>query len=428
MAGWENNKEIYVESVEEILDTNPDLYKQRTIAALNEKRYNDALKEVNLALQYGNGELQYKVLKARVLFEKQDYSGCMRYLRDSQLWDKKEDITLLNDEKNYIYYIYAVCYRECRYSLYQVDMIIVTPDGKGMYDSVYKAILESNGKKIYLTGGKYTESLSVRNQKVNLVGSKYVKSVWEKSMNIEGGIVSIEQVTFETYKEEKPALFIEKAVCNLSNLKFKKSYVKNGVGLGLQLCRSCNVQDIEIENYAMGLVVCEGNTSVQKITLVNNVIGIICADDTGKAKLTCRECKFIGNEVGAVSGMNGDLFIEGSRFEKNHVGIKAIHNQPGMFNNAKGMAGKMLVKMCNIRGSKHVGVIVTEDCEIQILETEIIGGQGICNIKDSFITHNTYESEIHGQGKILKENVKLSDNNIVGSTIEGVKGFIKKYL
>ena len=26
MAGWENNKEIYVESVEEILDTNPVLY------------------------------------------------------------------------------------------------------------------------------------------------------------------------------------------------------------------------------------------------------------------------------------------------------------------------------------------------------------------------------------------------------------------
>lgn len=103
MADWgSSDSDIHVESVEEILDTNPDLYKQRTIAALNERKYNDAVKEAETAVKYGNNVLEYHVLLARSLFEQGTYRECMKYIKDSGLWEKREDDSLLYDEQDFI--------------------------------------------------------------------------------------------------------------------------------------------------------------------------------------------------------------------------------------------------------------------------------------------------------------------------------------
>lgn len=117
MAGWETNSEnIYVEKIEELVDTNPDLYKQRTIAALNECRYRDALNEAQMALKYGNQELQYHLLVARVLFEMKNYQLCMEKLISSGLWhqvtEEADNADLLMDEVDFIFYTYAICYKK----------------------------------------------------------------------------------------------------------------------------------------------------------------------------------------------------------------------------------------------------------------------------------------------------------------------------
>ena len=90
MAGWESSDDIQIESVEEIIDTNPDLYKQRAIVAINECRYKDALKEAQLALKYGKQELQYHVLIVRTLLEMGQYEVCYKYLIKSELWKKRK--------------------------------------------------------------------------------------------------------------------------------------------------------------------------------------------------------------------------------------------------------------------------------------------------------------------------------------------------
>ena len=101
-----DNEEVVSVEYEEYVDTNPDLYKQRTIAALNEHRYKDALKEAQLALNYGKQELQYHVLILRVLLEMEQYSVCYKYLLGSGLWKNRKSKELLSDERNYLYYVY----------------------------------------------------------------------------------------------------------------------------------------------------------------------------------------------------------------------------------------------------------------------------------------------------------------------------------
>lgn len=148
MAGWENDsEEIYVEKVEEFVDTNPDLYKQRTIVALNERRYKDALKEAQLALKYGNQELQYHVLIVRVLLEMGQYDVCYKYLTGSGLWKSRKSKELLPDERNYLYYTYARCFKECGFDVGTAELIIVTDD---VYN-VYIKLADLNNKGITIT-------------------------------------------------------------------------------------------------------------------------------------------------------------------------------------------------------------------------------------------------------------------------------------
>lgn len=88
MSGWIDEGEIHVE-YEEILDTSPELYRRRTNAALNEKKYHEALKEAQLALKYGNNEWQYRALVAKVIFEMKEYKVCMKYIMGSALWEDR---------------------------------------------------------------------------------------------------------------------------------------------------------------------------------------------------------------------------------------------------------------------------------------------------------------------------------------------------
>lgn len=110
MPGWNgDDSSIQVDMVEEIVDTNPDLYKQRTIVALNEKRYSDAINEAQTAIKYGNKVLEYQVLLSRTLFEKGEYQECFQYIKSSGLWDYREDDALLYDEQDYIISCYYAC-------------------------------------------------------------------------------------------------------------------------------------------------------------------------------------------------------------------------------------------------------------------------------------------------------------------------------
>ena len=69
-----------------------------------------------LALKYGNQELQYHVLIVRVLLEMGQYDVCYKYLMGSGLWKNRKSKELLSDERNYLYYTYARCFKEHAYN------------------------------------------------------------------------------------------------------------------------------------------------------------------------------------------------------------------------------------------------------------------------------------------------------------------------
>lgn len=465
MAGWENSdEEIYVESVEEFVDTNPDLYKQRTIVALNERRFKDALKEAQLALKYGNQELQYHVLIVRVLLEMGQYDVCYKYLTGSGLWKSRKSKELLPDERNYLYYTYARCFKECGFDIGAAELIIVTDDGKGMYPNIQSAVAyQEYGKKIYLTKGRYNEALSIIGKDVVIECDDTERAVITEPVQILKSNVKFKNIVFDV-KKEVVMLYANDAQCSLSGTIFKgKGKEKKQVGLHLLKCKSIYLNDVTFEDLLIGAMVLSKNVNVNKTHLLNNKIGILCA-----SKQTFKDPQSVvngvdnhieKNEIGICIACNSYAKINRTVFENNVDAVICMSNSIVIQNFAterieldgiviypdkmdiflQGKSGCVEMKDSEIHRSKNVGIAVCDKGNVEATNCKIVGSSSLVGLgygvyakdsgkvilKDCLLENNRKAICITDNAIVDKRNVRLLNNDVVGATLEGVKGLFK---
>lgn len=465
MAGWESsNEEVYVEKVEEFVDTNPDLYKQRTIVALNDCRYKDALKEAQLALKYGKQELQYHVLIVRVLLEMGQYDVCYKYLMRSGLWKNRKSKELLSDERDYLYYTYARCFKECGFDIDVADMIIVTDDGKGMYSNIQSAVAyKGDRKKIYLTKGRYNEALSIIGKDIVIECDDIERAVITEPIQVLKSKVKFKNVVFDV-KKENVMISANDAQCSFLSTIFKgKGKGKKQIGLHLTKCKSVNLNDATFEDLLIGAMVLSHNVNIDKSHLINNKIGVLCA-----AKQTFKEPQSIfscvdnhieKNEVGICSACNSRVKIIRTSFENNVDaiicmsnsiiiqnfatemidldGIKIYPDKLDVFSHGK--SGYVEIKDSEIHKSKNVGIAVCDKGSIEVINSKIVGSSSLGGLgygvyakdngnivlKDCLLENNLKAIYTADNATVDRRNVRLLNNDIFGVTLEGAKGLFK---
>ncbi len=465
MAGWESsNEEVYVEKVEEFVDTNPDLYKQRTIAALNECRYKDALKEAQLALKYGNQELQYHVLIVRVLLEMGQYDVCYKYLMGSGLWKNRKSKELLSDERNYLYYTYARCFKECGFDISMAEVIIVTNDGKGMYSNIQSAVAyQGDRKKIYLTKGRYNEALGIIGKDVIIECDDMERAVITEPVQVLKSKAKFKNIVFDV-KKEMVMLSANDAQCSFTGIIFRgKGKDKKQIGLHLTKCKSVNLNDATFENLLIGAMVLSQNVNIDKSHLINNKIGVLCASKQtfkeSQSVINCVDNHIEKNEIGICSACNSRAKIIRTSFENNVDAVICMANSIVIQNFAtemidldgikiypdklevflQGKSGYVEIKDSEIRKSKNVGIAVCDKGSIEVTNCKIVGSSSLGGLgygvyakengniilKDCLLENNLKAIYTTDNATVDRRNVRLLNNDVVGATLEGVKGLFK---
>lgn len=437
-----DGQEIEVELEAVFVDENPDLYKQRTIQALNEMRYDDALIEVKLALKYGNEELEYKVLMLRVLFEMGDYSACLEYLKNSGLWEKKDDNSIFVDEQNYIYYVYAYCYRECSKPLNNIGTVIISADGKGMFATIQEAINKvKNLKTIILTEGTYNENevvlrnvnleiKSVKRQKVTLSETKF--KVYDNSNICISDIIMSslklkeDEYIIEVYKKARVCLMYDEFIG-------RKGYMSGGVlicGGEAEIVQSCIRNDV-------GVNVDSGKATIRNGIFDGNMFGVVvCSEKNDNPKVYLNDCVLRNiygeNSFGIMVGPHGYAEINKCKICDGHIGVGVMSGDTSdngvvakavIFNSILHCNGKSNITVCEggeailhdstISGSRTYGYVV-ENAKL--------------TLKNCHLKHNRIEKYVNGRSVVNHEGVTRADNNMVGSSVESGLNVLKKIL
>lgn len=447
MAGWENsNEDIYVEQVEEFVDTNPDLYKQRTIVALNEGRYNDALIEAKLALSYGKQELQYHLLVARVLFEMNNYQLCMEKLISSGLWnqvsEEADNGDLLMDEVDFIFYAYAVCYKKLGKRNDNTDIVIVTPDGMGMYSDIQTAVnAAKSNQDIMITSGTYYGDITIRNRDVRIFGT----SVGEINSNIYpilSGKILIENSDAKMY-----ALSFNGANATENIIKISDSNViinqclftnkPNITGIYVYKDSECIVEYSSFSNLNIGITN-EVNRNVLTVFQCNfdrNRVGVVATDDTKVI-----DSKFFKNRdagVYPVISRGEKIRVENSDFEENGCGIIIVDSKIDITNSkfyrnnyhiAFEDAGYFTVCDSSFIGSKGPSFVGKRNISAGRKLKEYVGYMVFDNC---LLENNNSLARKDNKGMILlkqENNLTIRNNGELNSYAEGIKSFLNKWL
>lgn len=486
MAGWEiSNEEIYVERIEEIVDTNPDLYKQRTIVALSERRYTDAITEAEWSLRYGNNELQYQVLKTRVLYEAHRFSDCLRYILTSDVWKKRESAELLDDECDFIYVAFAECFHACGGNPNQLDFVIVTPSGNGVYSNIQEAIKQKKpSQRIFLTTGAYHENLAI-NQDVEITSSircrPEIKADYA-AFCVNNGTLKMSNLTInmdlqmsaadcEDDSEKGTALTVRRrGRAEIENIQFKVSgffedgmplpvfdlscesnlvekrlynvsgaiaveggycWAKNihisNAGVGVLVTNSGNIEIVQsvIEKLPVGIMPMDGKCKVKDSEIQTEFYGIMnMGDEAGRSDVTCEKVIFKGAYVGVCSGRNDSkIRLEGCTVQKNKLGCIICTGKCDLINT-------------KILSNKHCNLLATSVAEVFARNTTFAGSQGYgiqvdsnaiceleaCEIKDN-LTKAIYKN---GNGKVYMDSkTKELNNDIAGWIIGGIGRFFE---
>lgn len=468
MAGWENNDEnIRVESVEEFVDTNPDLYKQRTIAALNEKRFKDALREAQLALKYGNQALEYHVLIVRVLFEMGEYEVCFKYLTNSGLWSKRDDTGLLQEERNYIYYVYAVCYKGD--NIAERKNVFVTADGKGMYTSLQHAIDRCRqGQEIILIDGCYKSSIGsseyafssgytefeeekiyIDNKEVVIKGLGNI--IISTQMEINNAKVEILGIKIKAMKDDK--LITKDEDGGEGIITIKKSYAKFEKvtlysvvlnreeriigGIAVDDNSEVFVNNCKFNQIAIGILAEDGNICIDncefsctsgvgcsvkynykespKMYIKNSKfydpnpsqgIGVYCQGGFIEAV----DCDIHGIKIGIYSGANEQT----PQFKKGECVLKNCRIHECIVNIALGEGGNMRIESSTISQGYECGIKAFDNTRLELINTTL--------------KQNRKDIIKNGNPVIREVGVVRRDNDIVGSTVGAVTNIGKGML
>lgn len=92
--------------VDENLDTNPELYKKRADAASDKGLYDEAIKEIDKALEYSNAALEYQYFRANILYKAERFEECRQYIMQSDLWqcENRMELSSMQWEKLFTQY------------------------------------------------------------------------------------------------------------------------------------------------------------------------------------------------------------------------------------------------------------------------------------------------------------------------------------
>lgn len=439
MPGWNTDDvNVSVESVEDFIDTNPDLYKQRTIAALNEKRYQDAWEDASKALKYGDNEDQYKILLLRVYYEQGNLKRCLSYIKSQNLWLNRENMDILADERDFIYYVYAVATKSCNENISKEPLIVLTPDGKGMYDSITNAIKASKGRRpIYLTSGEYNENLNISNYNVNLKGTiQHLKASTIKGfIRVNRSALGIENinVSLPLNTEEDG---ISATMCNCVRLyNVRVTAHTEECGIFIDKCSDVNIKNCTISYSGEGIGIQDSSANIEGcMTDMCSGAGVYILNYGYNNFLTkIRECTFKKNLVGTLCGPNAILEVEDCSFVDNRYGIAAFNEWDNMPIERIVKEAHIIALNATIADSKVAGVAAYYGGKTDVKKSKISGSSSCAVYVDDLSTVDISDSELirnsteyGGGGTYHKSNCRLSDNNTVGKAVESVFSFLKK--
>lgn len=448
MSGWVDEGEIRVE-YEEILDTSPELYRRRTNAALDEKKYHEALKEAQLALKYGNNEWQYRALVAKVIFEMKEYKVCMKYMTSSALWiDRTREIPdytkvkadypelsnrevddlrhWLREAKNNIYYYFGICYCACGYEIDESNIIVVSADGKGMYPDIQHAIdMCKENQTIYLTSGLYhSKEIVIRNKNVIIKSaSNYSKATIFSKVIIENACAEIEGIKFDTFKcidDDKMTINNSKVVLQsvtIGEMGDSTYNVEIQKGHGI-LTKDSTVQivDSEFGHLQCGIRVISGNVTIKETTIRGGNTGIWAWNEKNNniANVSIDNCKIVKVETGILADSNGAINVWGCIIDNGMVGIAVGGGLKGI------NGGKIEVYNSEINANRKnivlekTGNIKMDNCEISFgKEAGIVAdGKVKLEISNCSLSRNKTESYISENAVVKEYNVQKEHNHM----------------
>ena len=112
-------EDIEIEEDQEYILTDPKLYYDRAFVLFDTHHYEDALKEVENAVKYGNGEIEFNVLKLKILMALENFQECEQFYSKSNLLSQIYNSDVPENTKKVILTNYAICI----HNLYDAESI-----------------------------------------------------------------------------------------------------------------------------------------------------------------------------------------------------------------------------------------------------------------------------------------------------------------
>lgn len=444
-------EEAKVVLVEDVQDSNPNLYVERAEEALKNGRYEDALKEIDQAISFSDGQVNYKYEKVKILFSIGKYYECYNIIQKEVLIKRQE--LSENDNEQLDIYI-AKCYRKCNINPNDAPMIILTSDGEGMYSSISEAIKANiNNKKIYLTRGVYKEKLVI-NKSISIEGNN--ATIQTDGVDIHFGDITLSNLKItclNDYSEEIITIRNNSSVlidnCNVradsdnlllaneGKLIIKSSIINCGYGKGsrgIYLYSGSNTEIIDSEiagSEATIYIFKNAKCIINKSQIKNGIYGIVSEGD-----LQIISSKIDGNKVGIIA-KDGNIEISKSTIANNkNEGI--ITRKTPIFkiesSNIKGNEngiviedGDILIDNCDFYGNSKCGInSLGKNIKVKNSSSYDNGNAGVyCYKSGSMIIDNSKIYCNKAPNICVSDYAEITINNtsITSSSEEGVYAY-----
>lgn len=330
MQGWNIDYENM--ELEEVLDTCPELYKQRALAAIREERYCDAIDEAKIALKYSDGEIKYHFIIIKALFNLCKYEKCFDYIHSSDILDYVYEKLNFDINRNDLMEMYMRCWRECGYELKKAKVIVVYTNNQSMVDNLQEAInVCSPNQYIYIL--EDTQKSEGINKELDCEGCVIDKGnifitgdIVRTKLIINGGRVEIKNMQFLSKKKT----FVIKASggkIHLDDVKirgcsnFGAGKARDGYDIGVYVCNGAdiNVDNCEFSSLHTGIYADKGKVCVKESSFgwyaSWGYNGIVAAGEIGRINVRVEDTKFQCYNCAISAGYNLDLNIIRSKIE-----------------------------------------------------------------------------------------------------------------
>lgn len=320
MQGWDIDYDAIV--VEEILDTNPDLYKRRALAAIEEERYYDAVQEAQTALKYSDGDIQYHFLIIKASYKMGMYGICYNYILYTyileyvyetpwrEFWTSAIDVDELME-------IYMHCWRSTGHTLQDARVIVVYANDKGMVDTLQDAVnICLPSQYIYIMEETTNSGLAhcpfecagciIERGDVRITGRPV-----RMKIVVNGGIVRIKDMDIYPV-ENTVAIHINGGIVELEKVTIEGDG-HNGKQIGIYVqndstftLKNCLLINLDVGIYAEGGKVFISNSTLGELQRQNGN-GIVAIGDIHKVVFSIEDSVFGCYPNAVVAGHNSDI-------------------------------------------------------------------------------------------------------------------------